>query len=152
MSVGAISWRNIDSIMKWALLMKSLIAVVVGWCWMHSQYHGCWCPGSLHRQDISSHDIDYVEYVGAGVTWGRILSTCVLSMWSNDIKCKYIFMFSLKKLAHKELIYLMTNSASCSNDNATWMINTLRSRQDGCHLTRWHFPMHFLKWKCTNFD
>ena len=22
---------------------------------------GCWCPGSLRRQDISSHDIDYVE-------------------------------------------------------------------------------------------
>ena len=25
------------------------------------QYHGCWCPSSLRRQDISSHDIDYVE-------------------------------------------------------------------------------------------
>ena len=25
------------------------------------QYHGFWCPGSLRRQDISSHDIDYVE-------------------------------------------------------------------------------------------
>ena len=27
-----------------------------------------WCPGSLRRQDISSHDIDYVEYVGPGLT------------------------------------------------------------------------------------
>ena len=26
-------------------------------------------------QDISSHDIDYVEYVGPYLTWGRILST-----------------------------------------------------------------------------
>ena len=26
----------------------------------HSKYHGCWCPGSLHRQDISTHDTDYV--------------------------------------------------------------------------------------------
>ena len=25
-----------------------------------------WCPGSLRCQDISSHDIDYVEYVGPG--------------------------------------------------------------------------------------
>ena len=33
----------------------------------------------------TSHDIDYVEYVGPGLTWGRILSTCVISMWSNDI-------------------------------------------------------------------
>ena len=23
------------------------------------QYHGCWCPGSLRRQDINSHDIEY---------------------------------------------------------------------------------------------
>ena len=65
------------------------------------QYHGCWCPGSLHRQDISSHDIDYVKYVGPGLTWGRILSTCVISMWSNDIKCKYMFMFRLENLARK---------------------------------------------------
>ena len=27
----------------------------------HCQYHGCWCPGSLRRQDISTHDTDYVE-------------------------------------------------------------------------------------------
>ena len=37
-------------------------------------------PG--RRQDISSHDIDYVEYVGPGLTWGRIWSTCVISMWT----------------------------------------------------------------------
>ena len=24
---------------------------------LHSQYHGCWCPGSLRRQDISTNDI-----------------------------------------------------------------------------------------------
>ena len=69
------------------------------------QYHGCWWPGSLRRQDISSHDIDYVEYVGPGLTWWRILSTCVISMWSNDIKCKYMFMFPLQNLARIELRY-----------------------------------------------
>ena len=26
-----------------------------------SQYHGYWYPASLRRQDISTHDIDYVE-------------------------------------------------------------------------------------------
>ena len=52
---------------------------------------------------ISSHDIDYVEYVGPCLTWGRILSTCVISIWSNDIKCKYMFVFPLKNLARKEL-------------------------------------------------
>ena len=65
---------------------------------------GCWCPGSLRRQDISSHDIDYVEYASPGLTGRRILITCIISMWSNDIKCKYMFMFSLQNLARKELI------------------------------------------------
>ena len=74
------------------------------------QYHGCWCPGSSHRQDISSHDIDYVEYVGPGLTWGRISSICVVLMWSNYIKCKYMFMFPLQNLARKGL-----KKKSCEN-------------------------------------
>ena len=59
---------------------------------------------SLRRQDISSHDIEYIEYVGHSLTWGRILSTGVISMWRNDIKCKYIFLFTLKNLARKGFI------------------------------------------------
>ena len=26
-----------------------------------NKHHGCWCPGHLRRQDISNHDVDYVE-------------------------------------------------------------------------------------------
>ena len=47
--------------------------------------------------------IDYIEYVGHSLTWGRILSTYVIGMWMNDTKCKYMFMFPLKNLAHKGL-------------------------------------------------
>ena len=38
---------------------------------LHDKYHGRWCPGSLRRQDISSHDIELVlpEYSGLN-TWG----------------------------------------------------------------------------------
>ena len=50
---------------------------------------------------LSSHDIDYVEYVGPGLTWRRVSSTCVISMCSNDIKCKYMFMLPLQNLEHK---------------------------------------------------
>ena len=74
------------------------------------QYHGCWCPGSLRRQDISSHDIDYIEYVGPSRIRGSVSSPCVKSMWSNDIKCKYMFMFPLKNLARKGLIVCMVLS------------------------------------------
>ena len=76
----------------------SVISVYLG------QYHGCWCPGSLSCQDISSHDIDCIEYVGPSRTWGSVLSTCVKSMWRNDIKCKYMFMLPLKILARKGLM------------------------------------------------
>ena len=58
-------------------------------------------------QDISRHDMDYVEYVDPGLTWGRILSTCVISMWRNGTKCKYMFMLTLKNLARKELTFLV---------------------------------------------
>ena len=78
----------------------------LGWL---GQCHGRWCPGSLRRLDISSHDIDYVEYVSPGLTWGRILSACVISMWSNDIKCKYMFMFPLENLSRKGLINCLPN-------------------------------------------
>ena len=37
---------------------------------------------------------DYLEYVGPGLSRG---------IWSNDIKCKYMFMFSLENLACKGL-------------------------------------------------
>ena len=86
-----------------------------------TQYHGCWCPGDVRSQDISSHDIDYIEYVpvGPSLIWGSVLSTCVKSMWSNDIKCKYMFMFPLKNLALKGLKLL----SHCTQHNtafATW--------------------------------
>ena len=28
---------------------------------LNSKYHGCWHSGFLCRQDINTHDIDYVE-------------------------------------------------------------------------------------------
>ena len=58
-------------------------------------------PWLFRHQDISSHDINFVEYVGPGFTRGKISSTYVISMWSNDTKCKYMFMFPLQNLAVK---------------------------------------------------
>ena len=69
----------------------------------------------LRRQGINSHDIDYVEYVGPGLTWGRVLNTCVIPMWSNDIECEYMFMTPLQNLARKELMIDVFRS---SYDNA----------------------------------
>ena len=73
----------------------------LGWL---GQYNGCWCPGSLRRQDISNHDIDYVKYVSPGLIRGRISIIYGMSVWRNDIKYKYMFMFPLRNLARKKLI------------------------------------------------
>ena len=59
---------------------------------------------SLRHQDISSHDIDYMEYVGPFLTWGSVLSTSVKSMWRDDLKYKYMFMFPQKSFTRKGLI------------------------------------------------
>ena len=56
---------------------------------------------NIMAADVSSHDIDYIEYVGPSLTWGSVLSSCVKSMWRNDIKYKYMFMFPQKNLARK---------------------------------------------------
>ena len=62
-----------------------------------SQYPGRWYCDSLRRMDITTHGINYIGYVGSCLIWGRISITCVISMRRNDIKCKYMFFFPLKK-------------------------------------------------------
>ena len=70
----------------------------------HSKYHGYWCTGSLCRQDISNHDIDYVEYVGPCLMWRSISNICVMSMWRSDIKSEYNICFvPYKNFARKGL-------------------------------------------------
>ena len=49
----------------------------------HCQHHGRWCPGSLHRKEISIHDTDLVEWLNSYLTWGKISTTYVMSMWRN---------------------------------------------------------------------
>ena len=60
-------------------------------------------PWSLYCQVISSPDIAYVGCVGPCLTWARISTTCITSIWNNGIKCKHMFMFPLNNLAHKRL-------------------------------------------------
>ena len=50
------------------------------------------------------HQQPWYGLCSPGLTWGRILSTRVISIWSNDIKCKYMFMFHQENLARKGLI------------------------------------------------
>ena len=57
------------------------------------QYHGCWCPGSLRHQAISSHDIDHTGLTSPCLPCGRISMTCAVSVSGSDRKWKYISMF-----------------------------------------------------------
>ena len=51
----------------------------------HSQYHGCWCPCSLHGQR-HQHPLYWLYRMGKYLfIWGRIWTTCFLSLWRNDI-------------------------------------------------------------------
>ena len=59
---------------------------------------------TLRRQDINNHDIDWVKLLTPGLIPGMISIIYGMSVWRNDIKCKYMFLFPLKNLARKELI------------------------------------------------
>ena len=101
----------------------------------HNEYHGCWCPGSLRHQDISTCDIDYVELVSSWLTWRRISTACVMSIWKNDIKCKYVFLFPLKNFACKGLIFpgiRSTSEATSSGHGAAF------GSSGGKHGLIWH--------------
>ena len=122
---------------------KPVILVKLG------QYCGCWCPGSLHRQDISTHDIG----IGKHLSYLRkdFYYLCHV-MWTNKIKCEYMFMFPLKNLARKELTHLFDQSAMCH----FWSISTIsvatlsniKTEQNGLSLA----DVIFKWWKCLNFS
>ena len=86
----------------------------------HSQYHGCWCPGSVRRQDISTHDIHNVE-CSKLLSYLRKHLNCVMSTWRNDTKSKYMFLVPLKNLACEGFIntyficsiFLLGSPTSC---------------------------------------
>ena len=41
--------------------MLTLHVFILENTWRKGQYHGCWCPGDLCRQVISSNDIENVD-------------------------------------------------------------------------------------------
>ena len=84
-------------------------------CWscrgeLH-QYDGCWCPGSLHHQGISSHGIDYVSSMNPCLPWGRISPTCAISI-SRKNKNASTFISLLEKKQHVKLFSHMISMRS----------------------------------------
>ena len=60
-----------------------------------SQYHGCWCPGDVRSQGISSHDIDLVKLRLLGprtlrVKWSFPLQN-ILTFCSNMTRTSPLF-------------------------------------------------------------
>ena len=52
----------------------------------------------------------YSIYGGPYLIWGTVLSTCVILMWRDGIKCKDMFMYTLKDLTRKALIKIICDS------------------------------------------
>ena len=70
------SWDRLISTMRFPILVRCRLYIESSpWCWgwniqEQGQHHGCWCPGSLRRQAISSNGIDYLSH------WGRVTHIC----------------------------------------------------------------------------
>ena len=98
--------------------------------------------------------IDYAS-VGPCLTWGRISTTCVMSMWKNDIKCKYMFMLPLNNVAHKGLSKLSQHHCSwclapcVARPSATMALTTEDKRLLVLDEARLQLPITSLSWEMT---
>ena len=66
-------------------------------------WHGCWCPGSQHHQDISHHVIGIVRYMGFCLPSRRISINCAISTLRNDGWCNCMYYFPEKYQAWQGL-------------------------------------------------
>ena len=48
---------------------------------LHSQYHGCWCPGDPKNQDISYYDIELVKPRYIGPSTLRVKGNLDVYLW-----------------------------------------------------------------------
>ena len=63
---------------------------------LHSQYHGCWCPGGARSQGISDHDINNkletdimnilaVRWIPGDLISDKLTLVLVIAWWSVSI-------------------------------------------------------------------
>ena len=71
--------------------MKNFMWTLLVLIWELVQYHGCWWPGSLCCQAISSHGIDCAGLANPCFQQVMISMTSCISVLRNNRKCKYIF-------------------------------------------------------------
>ena len=61
---------------------------------LYCQYHGCWCPGTLRSQGISSHDIDSISSILEKVDCVITRYICIfLRLFSQLKSCKKFLYF-----------------------------------------------------------
>ena len=79
------------------------------------QYHGCWCPGNMCCQGISSNGIDHADLMGPFHPWGKVFVAGSISVLTNDRIYKYNFVYLQDNLAHKAL----TASSACHSPSSS---------------------------------
>ena len=97
---------------------------------LHSQSHGCWWPGSLCRQGISSHGIDLILQTYIIFSPTRVNDFAETSGWSDKV-----FPSRMTKKKHiAELIYIIL-SPKC-NLPSPWQ-DLLAWTETSCIYNQW---------------
>ena len=81
------------------------------------QYHGCWWLGSLHRQVISSIDIDWIEWIWSLPSRRKVLTICAILRNDRKYKSDYTLIFLLTHFPLVLHAYMSVNQVSISSDN-----------------------------------
>ena len=115
--------------------------------WYQKQVERCWMGyGWITRSVImGTHHIRFGARISPG-PWAFILWCCLL-IGKCRSRLPLICVFQVRYMAN--VPESMTTLDLLKSGS---VINTLRLRRNGWHFTCWHFQMHFIEWKCMNFD
>ena len=86
--------------------------------WRASQYHGCWCPGDVSGQAMSSHNTDYTGWTGLCIPWWRIPTSCaewIILGWAQPMRGGVTMQHLLSLAKHQiqnELCKINTTTSS----------------------------------------
>ena len=84
------------------------------------QYQCYWCPGSLHYQVISNHDVNNVWYIVPCLPQRRISTTCPSGMHSNQSGTKPKVVVKILATNFGIILVFVIYITNVFNENYVW--------------------------------
>ena len=104
------------------LYLRFVFSFKLFWCWNGDipgeldQHHGCWCPGPMRHQVVSSLGFEYAGFIGLCLPWDMISTRCAISVLKDDGKD----IDGLTQEIHNSIANALELRLSCINPSKYW--------------------------------